>query len=225
MDIREFKNTYKEYAPSIVWDWCAKPSAEEIDAKLSLFSQMGISCVYIRPSKGLVLPYLSEDYFELIRTAARRSGKYGIKIFICDENSSASGNGGGEITSVADYRLRDFVKADKKDIEKFDEIIADDSAGALVLRDMSKVRASSRAPLADITDAFVTECFIDAVYNKYIRQCKRFLGIEIAGFHTNIEIPEGALIYSPAVLKKSGELSPAHCAQKLIGNDSRFIKE
>lgn len=225
MDIREFKNIYKEYAPSIVWDWCAKPSAEEIDAKLSLFSQMGISCIYIRPSKGLVLPYLSEDYFELIRTAARRSGKYGIKLFICDENSPASGNGGGEITSVSDYRLRDFVKADRKDIEKFDEIISENSGGALVLRDMSKVRASSRAPLADITDAFVTECFIDAVYNKYIRQCKRFLGIEIAGFLTNIEIPEGSLIYSPAALKNSEELTPAQCAQKLINKDSGFIKE
>ena len=118
MDIREFKNTYKEYAPSLIWDWCAKPTAEEIDSKLYEFSQMGISHVYIRPSKGLVLPYLSSDYFELIRTAARRSGKYGIALGICDEDSSASGNGGGEITSVSAYRMRDILKVKKAEIEK-----------------------------------------------------------------------------------------------------------
>lgn len=225
MDIREFKNTYEQYAPSIIWDWCAKPTAEEIDTKLSEFSQMGIKRVYIRPSKGLVLPYLSEDYFELIRTAARRSGKYGIRIFICDESSPSSGNGGGEITSVADYRLRDFVKTDKNNIEKYDEVISETLADTAVLRDMSRMRASARTPLADITDSFVTKCFIDAVYNKYIRQCRRFLGIEIAGFLTSINFPEDSLPYSPSALKNLGSTSLIQCAQKLTRNDAEFEKE
>jgi len=203
MDIREFKNTYKEYAPSLVWDWCAKPTAEEIDVRLMEFADMGISRVYIRPSKGLVLPYLSADYFELIRTAARRGGKYGIKIAICDENSHTSGNGGGEITSVVDYRIRDILKVKKADTEKFDEIISEDGNSALVLRDMSKVRLSDRAPYADISDRFVTECFIDAVYNKYFRECKRFLGMEIEGFLTNIHFPEGFVPCSKSALKKA----------------------
>ncbi len=202
MDIREFKNTYKEYCPSLVWDWCAKPTAEEIDSKLMDFAEMGISRVYIRPSKGLVLPYLSEDYFELIRTAARRGGKYGIKIAICDENSPVSGNGGGEITSVGDYRCRDILKVKKNDKEKFDEIISEEGDSLLILRDMSKVRLSRRAPIADITDRFVTECFLDAVYTKYFRECKRFLGMEIEEFLTNIDFPENFLPHSASALKK-----------------------
>lgn len=210
MDIREFKNTYKEYCPALVWDWCAKPTAEEIDARLLDFSEMGISRVYIRPSKGLVLPYLSADYFELIRTAARRGGKYGISLVICDENSPISGNGGGEITSVGDYRAKDILKVKKSDIEKFDEVIFDDGESALVLRDMSRVRASGRIPFADITDRFVTECFVDAVYNKYFRECKRFLGMEIEGFLTNIDFPENFLPCSNSALKK---------IQKSVSND------
>ncbi|MBQ8807721.1 MAG: hypothetical protein IJZ81_00255, partial [Clostridia bacterium] len=225
MDIREFKNTYSMYAPSLIWDWCAKPTAEEIDARLSQFSQMGISCVFIRPSKGLVLPYLSEDYFELIRTAARRSGKYGLKVYICDENSFSSGNGGGEITSVSDYRMRDVLKVSKKDVEKYDEIIKEDGTEAVVLRDMSRVRTSMRSPLADITDAFVTECFTNAVYDKYIRQCKRFLGIEIAGFSTQISFPENALVYSPNALKKTGISNIAECADRLLSDDKAFLEK
>ncbi len=223
MDIREFKNTYSKYSPSVIWDWCAKPTAEEIDQRLYEFSQMGIFKVYIRVSKGLVLPYLSEDYFELIRTAARRSGKYNIELFICDENSSSSGNGGGEITSVPDYRVRDFVSVQKKGEEKFDEVIEESSSSLNVLRDMSKMRASSRAPLADITNPFVTESFIDAVYAKYIRECKRFLGHEIKGFSTSIDIPSSSLPYFPCALSLSGE-KLSQGAQRLLSGEDGFTE-
>ncbi len=221
MDIREFKNTYNKFSPCVIWDWCAKPTAEEIDAQLSSFSQMGISRVYIRVSKGLVLPYLSSDYFELVRTAARRGGKYGIDIFICDENSSASGNGGGEITSVPDFRVSDFVKAEKRDIEKFDDIIEEKSSYSNVLRDMSKMRASSRAPFADITNPFVAECFTDTVYTKYIRECQRFLGLEIKGFSTGINVPAESLPYFPSALARCGE-SLSSGAEKLLSGDNSF---
>ena len=40
MDIREFKNTYSKYSPSVIWDWCAKPTAEEIDTRLCEFSDL-----------------------------------------------------------------------------------------------------------------------------------------------------------------------------------------
>ncbi len=223
MDIREFKNTYSQYSPSIIWDWCAKPTAEEIDAQLYAFSQMGISHVYIRVSKGLVLPYLSEDYFELIRTAARRSGKYGIDLFICDENSSSSGSGGGEITSVADYRVRDFMKVEKKDIEKFDEIIEEKAPYASILRDMSKMRASSREPLSDITNVFATESFAEAVYTKYFRECKRFLGFEIKGISTNIDIPNSSTPYFPEAFLRSGENLESG-AEKLLTGGNYFTE-
>lgn len=221
MDIREFKNIYSKYSPAVIWDWCAKPTAEEIDSQLYSFSQMGISNVYIRVSKGLVLPYLSNEYFELVRTAARRGGKYGIDLFICDENSTASGSGGGEVVSVSDWRVRDFVKAGKKDVEKFDEVIEEGNSFSNVLRDMSKMRASSRAPLPDITNPFVTECFKDTVYSKYFRECKRFLGHEIKGFSTSIDIPASSDPYFPEAFSRTGE-NLTSGAEKLLSGECDF---
>ena len=219
MDIREFKNTYREFSPSVIWDWCAKPTPEEIDRKLSAFSDMGIKSVYIRPSKGLATPYLSEDFFELIRTAARRSARYGVDVWIFDENSSASGSGGGEITSVADYRLRDFVKVNKSDTEKTDEILSEDSASTLVLRDVSSLRASTRNPLADITDSFVSKCFAEEVYDKYIRSCKRFIGYEIKGFVTGINIPDDSTVYSPEAFRRLDNPDTAKYGKRLVSKD------
>lgn len=225
MDIREFKNIYKEFTPSVIWDWCAKPTAEEIDFMLYRLSKMGIARIFIRPSKGLVLPYLSEDYFELIRTAARRSGKYGIVLGICDENSPASGCGGGEITSVPDYRIRDVMMVSKKDIEKTDVIISERADDAIVLRDMSRMRASGRMPIADITDAFVTECFTETVYDKYLKQCQRFIGMEIKSFMTQINLPEGVLLYSPTVQKKVRISDAKLLCEKLMQNDKNICIE
>ena len=222
MDIREFKNTDSLYAPSIIWDWCAKPTAEEIDARLCEFSDMGICAVFIRPSKGLVLPYLSEDFFELIRTAARRSAKYNISLWIFDENSPYSGNGGGEITSVADYRMRSFAKVAKGDIQKSDIVIDEGNNTCIVLRDYSTIRTAKRVPLADITDPFVTECFLNHVYDKYIRQCKRFIGCEIRGFLTQVNLGYDDALYSPAALKKLGIDDLAKASDKLTDNDKEF---
>jgi len=212
MDIREFKNVYTEHAPSVIWDWCAKPSAEEIDEKLLGFKDCGISKVYIRPSNGLVLPYLSPDYFELVRTAARRCGKYGLKLYICDESTLLSGSGGGEITSVADYRMKSIIKLSRKDVEKNDEILSENGDSAIVLRDRSSSYNPDSAPVPDITDAFVTECFTDAVHGKYIKECKRFLGIEVAGFLTGISFPEDEIYASHSALKKLGYDSPKSIA-------------
>ncbi len=225
MDIRELKNTYKEYSPSVIWDWCAKPAPEEIDNRLSYFADMGIKSVYIRPSKGLVTPYLSEDFFELIRTAARRSSRYGVELWIFDENSPASGHAGGEITSVADYRIRDFVKPNKTDMEKTDEIIVTDSTSALVLRDISKTRTSKRAPLADITDNFVTQCFLEEVYDRYMRECKRFIGFEIKGFVTGVNIPKDSTPYSPSAAKRLENSSTEKLGKKLLAKDKGITSE
>ncbi len=223
MDIREFKNTYKEFSPSLIWDWCAKPTPEEIDFKLSSFSYMGIKSVYIRPSKGLATPYLSEDYFELIRTAARRSARYGIDIWVFDENASASGIGGGEITSVDDYRLRDFIKVNKTDIEKTDDILAEDNSSALVLRDISALRASTRNPIANITDSFVSKCFSEEVYDRYIRGCKRFIGYEIKGIVSGINLPDDSTIYSPEVFRRLDNPDKAKYGKKLLSKDKETL--
>lgn len=196
MDIRCFKDVKKEYMPSLIWDWCAKPTPEEIDEKLKTFSAMGLKRVYLRPSKGLITGYLSDDYFELVRTAARRCARHGIDLWICDENSNSSGSGGGEITSVHDYRMKDIVLADKADLLKTDTVVSENGNSYIVLRDMSQVRGLKRLPVPDITDSFVAGCFIEEVYDRYIRSCKRFIGCEISGFSTRISLPENALLYS-----------------------------
>ncbi len=207
MDIRELRNINTDMLPSVIWDWCARPTPEKIDNALFRFSEMNIKKVFIRPSNGLVIKYLSDDFFELIRTSARRSAKYGISLWICDDLGVSSGTGGGEIISVDDYRMRDFLKINPKDKEKTDKVIIENNDETLVLRDMSKMRVGKRYAVADITDDFVTDCFIGEVYEKYFKECKRFIGYEIEGFSASLNMTSSSLYSKSAEpdLKKIGK--------------------
>lgn len=176
MDFRDFKNIKEEYLPGVVWDWCALPVAEEIDATLQSFEEKMITGVIIRPLPSLSVKYGGDDYFELIRTAARRSARHGIKLWIWDENRPFSGSGGGEIVSVPDYRAKYIVKISEADVRKDDVVLSKDEKACHV------VRTDSADCAADIFSAEVGECFAQATYDKYRHNCSRFTGNEICGF-------------------------------------------
>lgn len=202
MDLRKFSDSANIYTPSILWDWCASPTPREIDAALSSFADMGISRVYIRPTEDMTVKYLSEDFFELVRTAARRGARYNIAVWICDECGPSSGTGGGEVTSVADYRMQKITRTSKAASDLSGKLLSEDGEYAYLLQDAGGEKSASRTGLtADITDPFVTECFIEASYLEYIRKCARFIGHEVRGFCTSICLPEG-LLYSKTVFSE-----------------------
>lgn len=216
MDIRDLKNTDNKHMPSIIWDWCAKPTAEEIDSKLQVFSDMGIKRVFVRSTTSLVIPYLSDSFFELVRTAARRSAKYGIELWLFDENSNSSGRGGNEITSVGEYSLREFTYAKEDDRFSDDTAISDE----IVLRDKSRHYNREYSSYPDICDDFVTQCFTEAVYDKYIMQCKRFIGYEIKGFVSQIDLPQNSVFFSQIVYDKvSGDENLLNLADNLLSTE------
>ena len=220
MDIRDLRNDNNKHIPSVIWDWCAKPTSEEIDLKLQSFSDNGISRVFLRVSDALVIPYLSEEYFELVRTCARRCAKYNIELWIFDENSQMSGNGGGEITSVADYCMREFTPLNGE-TKLADDIEIDEK---YVLRDKSRHFNRKYAPIADITDSFVTNCFIEEAYDKYIKECKRFIGYEITGFVSQINMPRDAVLFSKSVydkLNNDGGISLSALSKALLSHDKK----
>ncbi len=202
MDLRKFSDSANTYSPSILWDWCANPTPREIDTALSSFAEMGFARVYIRPTEDMAVKYLSEDFFELVRTAARRGARYNIAVWICDECGSSSGTGGGEVTSVADYRMRKITRAPVKDDLPAGELKDENGEYAYLLQDACDESSALRGGFAaDITDPFVTECFIEASYAEYIRKCARFIGHELRGFCTAVRLPEG-LLYSKAVFSE-----------------------
>lgn len=202
MDIRDFKSIQKKYSPSLMWDWCGRPEGEEIDSFLKLLSEAGFKSAVIRPKIRLEYPYLGRDYFELIRTAARRSAVHGLELYICDDDSDASGTGGGEVTSVYEYREKELVLVKKENLKDNDIVIFKHEEEYAVARETSSLRS-------DICNDFVWEAFAKVSYDAYRHNCTRFIGEEIKGFLSSVsfscDIP-----YSEKVYDSFREKSNAH---------------
>ena len=198
MDFHDFKTVKNEYRPSAVWYLCGAPTAEEIDSELKRFAEKGIGRIYLKPTGQLSVRYMSRDYFELVRTAARRSAHYGIELWLYDDNGKSSGFCGGEITSVPEYRAAGLAAVSAADVRKSDNVICENGAGSII--------AEKKDGRADICAEEAADCFAEHFYGALRGECQRFLGIEISGMVSNPRIDE-YLPYSREVYEKFSESS------------------
>lgn len=202
MDLHDFKTVKNEYRPSVVWYLCGEPTAEEIDAGLKEFAEKGIGRIYLRPTMRLSVKYMSRDYFELVRTAARRSAHYGTELWLYDDNGESSGFCGGEITSVPEYRAAGFEEVPSGSVRKSDNIICENGKNTVIAAQMNDC--------ADICSGEAADCFTEHFYSALRGECHRFLGIEISGMVSNPRID--------AKLPYSGEVYESFC--RTTGKDA-----
>ena len=81
--------------PFFVWN--GEITEAMIDRELRDFSAQGIHGFIIHPRPGLITPYLSDRWFQLIRYTVDGAKKLGMEAWLYDENSYPSGFGGGHV--------------------------------------------------------------------------------------------------------------------------------
>ena len=112
----EFKNPPAEFYPFICWMWLGDVSKIEIEDQLKDLKVMGYHEVLIYPGFGLNIPYLSDDYFDLIAYAVEQAGKLAVKIWLYDEYNWPSGTAAGKvIRDYPEYRMT-YLKPEFRNI-------------------------------------------------------------------------------------------------------------
>ena len=81
--------------PFFVWN--GEVTESVIDRELKDFSEQGIHGFIVHPRPGLITPYLSDRWFQLMRYTVDRAKKLGMEVWLYDENSYPSGFGGGHV--------------------------------------------------------------------------------------------------------------------------------
>ncbi|MGE5570425.1 MAG: glycosyl hydrolase [Rhodospirillales bacterium] len=81
--------------PFLVWN--GEVTEDEIDKLLADYQAQGIRGFFIHPRPGMITPYLSDRWFELIRYTVDRAKKLGMRAWLYDENSYPSGFAGGHV--------------------------------------------------------------------------------------------------------------------------------
>ena len=72
------------------------PGKQEIENKIKDFKSVGIDEVMAYPRSGCLVPYMSEEWFEVIRNTISACEENGVKLWLYDEFNWPSGGCGGK---------------------------------------------------------------------------------------------------------------------------------
>lgn len=106
-----FKNPTCEYRGAPFWAWNCKMTAELIDSTLDELKAMGMGGAHFHSRTGLAIPYLGEEFMDLVEYGVKKAKKEGMLVWLYDEDRWPSGAGGGYVTADHRYRNRFLVFA------------------------------------------------------------------------------------------------------------------
>lgn len=101
-----FQNPTNEYRGAPFWAWNCKVTKSDVDYILKDLKRMGMGGAHIHCRTGMDLPYLSDEYMEMVRYAIDQGKALGLKIWLYDEDRFPSGSAGGKVTVDEKYRQR-----------------------------------------------------------------------------------------------------------------------
>lgn len=104
---RRFAKPPAEYSTAPFFVWNGEVTEAEIDRFLDDCQAQAIDAFFIHPRPGLITPYLSERWFELIRYTIERARQRGMLAWLYDENSYPSGFAGGHVPAEMPESWRD----------------------------------------------------------------------------------------------------------------------
>ena len=98
-DLKEaFRNPGSAYRGKPFWAWNGKLEAEELRRQIRVMHRMGLGGFFMHSRVGLATPYLSDEWFEMIKACIDEADKLGMEAWLYDEDRWPSGAAGGLVT-------------------------------------------------------------------------------------------------------------------------------
>lgn len=130
--MEELENPSAIMRTAPLWVWNDTMTDSQIDHALDELKSHGFGGAIVHPRPGMVITYLSAEWFEQWGYALDAAKERGMKLYIYDENSYPSGFGGGHVsaelpdclgTSVS-YQLvhKDQLQTEEKAEKWFDDV-------------------------------------------------------------------------------------------------------
>ena len=104
--ISEFKCPSSRYRAKPFWAWNGKLEETELRRQLRLLGKMGFGGFFMHSRVGLATPYLSKEWFDLVRACVGEAKKNKMEAWLYDEDRWPSGAGGGFVTRRPEYRMK-----------------------------------------------------------------------------------------------------------------------
>ena len=104
--MKNFRAPGAEFRGAPFWAWNAKLDKEELIRQIRIFKEMGLGGFFMHSRVGLATPYLSEEWFDCVRTCVAEAKKQGLLAYLYDEDRWPSGSAGGIVTRDDRYKSR-----------------------------------------------------------------------------------------------------------------------
>lgn len=183
----------KAFKPVPFWSINSKLERGEIERQISEMKNFGLGGFIFHARAGLETPYLSDEWFDMVKVALEKAKELGLKVWLYDEYGWPSGFVGGKLLKDEKNRagfLRYRVKA-TFDYSAFAVFVkrGDDfervEAPVSGINEYHSVYRLLSDAYCDILNPRVTDLFIKETHEKYYERFKNSFGKELAGFFTD----------------------------------------
>ena len=189
-------NPSEEFTPIPFWFLNDTLEISKLRQQLEDFKDKGVNAVILHPRIGIPkeLPYLSEEYFCIIKETVKAASTLHMKIVLYDEGMYPSGSAHGEVVKINPGYASKGITIRKNAGDG--KIIASLGDGNLLVQDFTNgtIRGihfgeddgESGAPKsADILNPSAVDCFITLTHDAYYRHLKKYFGNTVIGFFTD----------------------------------------
>ncbi|WP_251208133.1 type 1 glutamine amidotransferase family protein [Acetatifactor aquisgranensis] len=109
LDKELFRNPSSEYRGTPFWAWNCKVTKKQIAEQTEDLRQMGMGGAHIHSRTGMNIPFMSEEFLDLVSYAHDQFAEKEMLTWLYDEDRWPSGFGGGLVTCHEEYRQRCLV--------------------------------------------------------------------------------------------------------------------
>ncbi len=175
-DLAEFRDPSATYRSMSFWSLNDSLSADEMRRQLGLFKEGGFGGSFFHSRPGLLTPYLSDEWFDLMEAGVQESQRLGLESWFYDEDKWPSGFAGGIVPRQDDaFRARTLVRMPKGTVLSPEDSVLLDDGKHLYVAHVDPMGQSwyNGACWVDLMNPDAVKAFLDCTYRPY---AERFAG-------------------------------------------------
>ncbi|WVQ82458.1 hypothetical protein IAT38_004587 [Cryptococcus sp. DSM 104549] len=92
-----FNDPPREYRGAPFWGWVTKQEKKETIEQIAMFEEMGMGGFHMHTRVGLDIPYMGEEFMEIVEGCVEEAKKKGMHALLYDEDRWPSGFAGGQV--------------------------------------------------------------------------------------------------------------------------------
>ena len=184
----------KNFKPIPFWSINSKLEKKEIIRQINEMKSYGLGGFVFHARTGLETEYLSDEWFEMVKTALGEAKKLDMSVWIYDENGWPSGFVGGKLLEKEANRASYLTYAvlDEYDENAYAVYEYSEQNGARLLNGKERIKGKYHTIYKKQSDAYtdilnpdVTDQFIAETYDEYYQRFADSFGKELTGFFTD----------------------------------------